>query len=130
MIFIDSDCIIDFLRGKESAKKVIEDCEDELATSQINVFEVFHGIFRQKDISEVETNSADSFFSSISVLPFDQKCGRVSAKIFSTLMKEGKLIEQNDCFIASIMLKNGVNTIISNNKKHFSRIKGIKVVGY
>ena len=64
MIFIDSDCIIDFLRGKERAKKVVEEYEDELSTSQINVFEVFHGIFKQKDVSESELNSADSFFNS------------------------------------------------------------------
>ena len=130
MIFIDSDCIIDFLRGKERAKKVVEEYEDELSTSQINVFEVFHGIFKQKDVSESELNSADSFFNSIEVLPFDEKCGRISAKIFSVLMKEGKMIEQNDCFIGAVMLKNNLNAIISNNKKHFSRIKGIKVVSY
>ncbi len=130
MIFIDSDCIIDFLKGKENAKKIIKDYEDEIATSQINIFEIFHGIFRQKNVSESEANSADHFFNSINVFPFDQKCGRISAKIFCTLMKEGKLIEQNDCFIAAIMMKNGINSIISNNKKHFSRIKGIKVIGY
>ena len=130
MIFIDSDCIIDFLRGKETARKIIENYYDELATSQINVFEVFFGIFKRKEISENELVSADSFFSSLTVFSFDQKCGKISAKIFSELMKEGKIIEQNDCFIGSVMIKNGINTIISNNKKHFSRIKGIKVITY
>ena len=32
MIFIDSDFIIDFLRGKENAKKSIGNYEEELAT--------------------------------------------------------------------------------------------------
>ncbi|MBI2045382.1 type II toxin-antitoxin system VapC family toxin [Candidatus Pacearchaeota archaeon] len=130
MIFIDSDCIIDFLRGKENAKGVIEDYQDELGTSQINVFEVLFGIFKKKVVNEQELALADNFFNSITVFPFDDKCGRISAKIFSVLMKEGKMIEQNDCFIGAIMLKNNLNNIISNNKKHFSRIKGIKVISY
>mgnify|MGYP001598802509 CR=1 FL=1 len=130
MIFIDSDCIIDFLKGRKNAEKILEEQDDEIATSQINIFEVFQGIFKQKNISDQEINSADSFFNSINVLPFDEKCGKVSAKIFSTLMKEGNIIEQNDCFIGAVMLKNNCNTIISNNEKHFSRIKGIKVIGY
>lgn len=130
MIFIDSDCIIDFLNGKEKARKILNNYKDELATSQINVFEIFHGIFRQKKVSENEIKSAEGFFKSIDVFPFDGECGRISARIFSALMNEGKTIDQNDCFIGAIMVKNRVSSIISNNKKHFSRIKGIKVLGY
>jgi tRNA(fMet)-specific endonuclease VapC len=130
MIFIDSDCIIDFLRGKESAIKIIEKYEDEIATSQINVFEIFFGIFNKKTAGESEALSADSFFSSMTVFSFDKTCGITSAKILSGLMKAGKTIDQNDCFIASIMIKNSINSIISNNKSHFSKIKGIKVISY
>lgn len=130
MIFIDSDCIIDFLNGKESARRIVEQYSDELATSQVNVFEIFFGIFKRKELKENELMSADRFFSSLAIFSFDQQCGKIGAKIFSGLMKEGNIIDQNDCFIGSIMIKNGINTIISNNKKHFSRIKGIKVVTY
>ena len=130
MIFIDSDFIIDFLKGKEGTKKIIKNYDDEIATSQINVFEVFFGIFKKKYVNESEMHLAENFFDSINVFSFDEKCGFISAKIFSILMKNGKIIDQNDCFIGAIMLKNGISTIISNNKKHFSRIKGIKVVSY
>lgn len=130
MIFIDSDFIIDFLRGKENAKKIIENYEEEFATSQINVFEVFFGIFMKKDISGGEIDLAENFFDSINVFSFDEKCGRISAKIFSVLHKDGKTIGQNDCFISAVMLKNNINSIVSNNNKHFSRIKGIKVIVY
>ncbi len=130
MIFIDSDCIIDFLKGKKEAKKIIDFYKDEIVTSQINVFEIFYGVFKQKNISSNEINSADNFFNLIDVLSFDEKCGAMSAKIFSSLLKKGKMINQNDCFIGAIMIKNNINSIISNNKKHFSRIKGIKVINY
>ncbi len=130
MIFIDSDFIIDFLRGKENAKKIIGNYEEEFATSQINVFEVFFEIFMKKNISGREIDLAENFFDSINIFSFDEKCGRISAKIFSVLQKDGKTIGQNDCFISAVMLKNNINFIVSNNNKHFSRIKGIKVIGY
>ena len=131
MIFIDSDCIIDFLNGKETARKIIENYKvEELGTSQINVFEIFFGIFKRKKINENELISADNFFNSLTIFSFDQKCGKISARILSTLIKEGNIIDQNDCFIGSIMIKNGISSIISNNKKHFSRINGIKVITY
>ena len=130
MIFIDSDCIIDFLRGSNNAKMVIERYETEIVTSQLNVFEIFFGVFNKKNISEKEAILADNFFNSMHVFSFDNKCGRISAKILSDLIKTGNPIDQNDCFIGAIMIKNGISSIISNNKKHFSKIKGIKVITY
>jgi tRNA(fMet)-specific endonuclease VapC len=119
MIFIDSDCIIDFLKGNGNAKEIIAEYQNEIATSQINVFEIFFGIFNKRNISEKEAILADNFFSSINVFSFDNKCGRIGAKILSDLMKQGNPLNQNDCFIGAIMIKNGVNSIISNNNRHF-----------
>ena len=130
MIFIDSDFIIDFLKGKENTKEFIENYNGQVCTSQINVFEIFFGIFQKSKTDEKEINFAEDFFDSITVFPFDEKCGRISAKIFSSLIKEGKTIDQNDCFIGAIMLKNRIDNIVTGNTKHFSRIKGIKAVAY
>ena len=59
-----------------------------------------------------------------------QGCGKIAAEILAKLFKEGKIIEQNDAIIISIMLKNGIDKIITKNKKHFDRVKGIKVISY
>ena len=130
MVFIDSDCIIDFLRGKKEAVNIVKKYEGELVATQINVFEIFFGILKLKSVSEKEINFADAFFGSINILPFDSMCGKIGARIFSTLSKQGKLINQNDCFIGAIMLKHNYYNIITKNKKHFSKMKGIKVIGY
>ena len=50
--------------------------------------------------------------------------------MLASLDKQGLTINQNDCLIASIILKNGFNKILTRNKKHFERIKNLKVVGY
>ena len=131
MIILDSDFIIDFLRGKQNAVKFIEKNKISLATTEINIFEVSFGIYMKKNVSEKEIRIAHDFFASLdNVFPFDEKCGHISAKILTSLIKKGEEIEQNDCFIASIIIKNKCEGILTGNKKHFSKIKDVKVLSY
>ena len=129
MICVDSDCIIDFLRGKKEAVEIIKKYKDELAATEINMFEIFTGIYAKREFSEKEENEAKQFFDSLNIFYIDG-WGIKAAKIFSDLLKIGKMMDQNDCFISAIMLVNGCNKIITGNVKHFSRIKGIEVISY
>lgn len=45
-------------------------------------------------------------------------------KIKSSLERQGNVISDNDLFIASIALRQGV-ILVTNNTKHFLRIKGL-----
>ena len=130
MICIDSSCIIDFLNGDENAKNIINKYFNEIVTTEINTFEIFLGIYQQKKIDTQEEASAEAFFNEIVVLSYGIDCGRNSARLLANLKKNGREIEQNDCHIFSIMAANGCDKIITRNKKHFERIKGIKVISY
>ena len=130
MICLDSDCLIDFLKGKREAVEIIEKHKDSVLTTEINVFEVFLGIYLKKEISEKEESSARDFFNSTNILAFKKGSGKLAAKILSNLSKNGQVIGQNDCMTAAIMLKNQCNQIITRNEKHFSKIKELKVIPY
>jgi len=130
VICLDSDCIIDFLNGKGDAKLVVSKYFEEIVTTEINAFEIFFGIYNQKVIDKKEEESAKAFFEEIEILPYGNNCGRSSACLLSGLKKQGKEIEQNDCHIVSSMISNRCSKIITKNKKHFERIKGIKVISY
>lgn len=130
MICLDSDFIIDFLKGKPSAVKFAQEHSDSFVTTEINVFEIFLGVFNKQFIGERERKFAEEFFDSIPKLPFGKNCGKLSAKLISNLIKSGKTISQNDVLIASILLENNVDSIVTGNSKHFSEIKGIKVISY
>ena len=47
---LDSDILIDFLRGKEKAVKYIESIRESsrIVTTVINVFELYYGAFKHK----------------------------------------------------------------------------------
>lgn len=130
MICLDSDCIIDFLRGKKEATEIVEKYQEEAVTTEINVFEVFLGIYLKKTKSENEENIARNFFNSIEILSTKKGSGKLAAQTLAELSKRGELIGQNDIFVLSIMQKNNCNQIITRNKKHFSKLKEIEVVSY
>jgi tRNA(fMet)-specific endonuclease VapC len=129
MICLDSDAIIDYLNGKKDAIDAVEKYSDELVTTEINVFEVFYGIYAKKDYKD-EESIASNFFNSVNVLGCNKGSGKLGAEILALLNRKGMTIEQNDCLIASIILKNGFNRILTKNKKHFDRIENMKVVEY
>ncbi|MEK6914719.1 MAG: type II toxin-antitoxin system VapC family toxin [Nanoarchaeota archaeon] len=128
MIFIDSDFIIDYLRGDENTIKIINNLKEDIATTEVNVFEIMYGLHIKQSINQDQIDSAKEFFNTLTIFPFNSNCGEKSAKILTKLIKEGKEIEQNDCFIASIILENRFNKILTNNKKHFERIEEIKLI--
>ena len=126
---IDSTCIIDFLKGKESAIKIVEKYKDSLVTTEINLFEIYFGIYQKKEISEKEKIAASLFFDNVELLG-EGRWGEVAAELMTNSIKKGKIIDQNDCFIAAIMKQNGCNKIITSNEKYFSNIEGIEVIKY
>ena len=128
MICIDTGCIIDFLRNKKGAVEIIGKYRNELAVTDINIFEVFIGIYTKENYGQ-EDEYARGFFDSIKVLD-RSGWGEKAAEILADLIKKGSVIEENDCFIASIMMANGCDKIITNNAKHFSRIEGIETISY
>lgn len=130
MICLDSDCIIDFLKGKKEAIEVVNKYSNEVFTTEINVFEVLFGVYLKKNINQKEKFATKEFFDSIEVFSMESGCGEIASKLLTDLIKSGFVIDQNDCFIASIILNNGCNKIITRNKKHFSKIKGLKIIGY
>ncbi len=128
MICLDTSFIIDFLKERKETMEFIERNTEELITTEINVFEVLIGIYTRENY-EKEEEIAINFFNSINVVGISG-WGTKSAKVLAALIKKGNLIEENDCFIASIMLLNGCEKILTRNKKHFESIKEIEVLSY
>ena len=130
MICLDSDVIIDFFKKKKEAVELVEKNHLEIVTTEINVFEVFSGIYSKQQRKGGEEEIAEQFFQDIEILEFKKGCGKVSAFFLNGLAKSGKTIGQNDAFIAAIMARYGCKKIITRNRKHFSAIKGIEVISY
>lgn len=128
----DTTLLIDFLRGKESAVRMVEEIEKSgtLFTTEINVFELMIGIYAGSENVEVHTQKMLGILSKLVVLSLDRLATIQAAKIAGDLIKKGQKIEGTDSLIAGIALSNGINEIVTRNKSHFDRISEIKVITY
>ncbi|MBI1935098.1 type II toxin-antitoxin system VapC family toxin [Candidatus Woesearchaeota archaeon] len=130
MICLDTDFILDMFKRKENAVLKFHSLKmEEMASTEINYFEVLFGILVKKQISKQEMELAEEFFSSIIMIGLDHSSSMHAAEISAELQKTGQIIELNDTLIAGICLSNNC-TILTGNVKHFSRIKGLKVESY
>lgn len=128
---LDTTFLIDFLKNDKSAvDKASEIKEDTLATTSINIFEVLLGIYRKKEPAHDEMEKFIRLISNFDILHFDMESSFTASKITSDLIRQGREIDAMDCLTAGAMLSKNCNTIVTRNKEHFQRVKGIKVEGY
>ena len=132
---LDSDILIDFLRGKEKAVKYIESIRESsrIVTTVINVFELYYGAFKHSKGVE----GLDEFLQSVEILPLTvseakkekrkaEEEAKKAAEIEVDLEGRGEVIGLKDVLISSIAVNNDC-TIVTGNVKHFERIQGVKV---
>ena len=124
---LDTDILIDLLRGDPKTAKMVERLEEEfvLATTTINLFELYYGAFRTEKI-EKNVESVKKLAARLKLLIFTDKSAELSGRIMSELEKEGQTVGFRDAMIAGMVLENAV-LFYTRNVKHFKRIKEIRL---
>lgn len=133
MLCLDTTFIIDLLKNRPDALSKFKQVNDqEIYTTIINVYEIKAGIQRKFEHHTVlrETGVFNKMLSNIQVFNLDMKSVGKAAEINGELTSDGAIIDNLDILIAAICLNNGCDTIITKNKKNFSRIKDLKVETY
>ncbi len=127
-IVLDTDVLVDIIREKPEINKWVKENEDKyvFATTIINIFELYAGAY--KDVNkEKKLIIVENLKERLKILDFDIRVAQLAGKIRVSLEDEGNPIEIRDLFIGSIVLLNNL-PIKTNNKKHFSKIDGLKVL--
>ncbi|HEY9422053.1 MAG TPA: type II toxin-antitoxin system VapC family toxin [Thermoanaerobaculia bacterium] len=121
MIVADSDVLIDALRGREPAKSRIaaEIRKGTLATTSVNVFELFSGV--KDDIHRVKV---ERLLAAMVLLPLDEEAGIAAAETRKTLESNGIGIGMADYLIAGVCLSRSV-PLLTRNHNHFGRVPGL-----
>lgn len=131
MVVLDSTFIIHFLKNKEHAVRKAREFSDEIATTQINVYELLVGIYsKEYEERQKELSVFNDFLGSITILEFDEKSAHCAARIAAQLNKAGQTVDSIDVIVAAIAISNGEKTIVTQNAKDFSKIPGLKVESY
>ena len=126
-IVLDTDIIIDHLRGKAAASLVtrLQD-EYELATTLINSFELYHGAYRSKNV-RANLASVKGFLSTVTQLEFDEASAEKSGQVLAKLESDGLAIDPRDPFIGCTSRAHGY-ALLTNNHRHLDRIPELLVL--
>lgn len=125
IICLDTDILIDFLRGDATTIKQINQLEEnyELTTTTINLFELYYGAYKGKKVDK-NIKSINELMMRFDTLKFTNKAAELSGKILVELEKEGQSIGFRDIMVAGIVLENSI-MLYTRNIEHFNKIKGI-----
>ncbi len=127
-ICLDTDFLVDFLRGKEDAAAFVSEKEGAavLSTTYVTLYELYVGAYKSGNPAG-EIASLENLKKQLQLLNLSDSSVRLAGQVRADLMKKGSLVDVRDLLIGTIALANGFS-IKTNNKKHFSRIPGLALV--
>ncbi len=127
-ICLDTDFLVDFLRNKKEAVEYIENNQvsNNLATTYINLFEVYHGVMLSK-LVEQNLIVLENLQEKLTILNLSKDSVKIAGSILAELTKKGDMIDFKDLLIGTIALVQGFS-VKTNNKKHFSKIRGLRII--
>ena len=122
----DTDTVSYFIRDnpKSVRAKTIQNTKSEFCISAITCAELLYGL--KKNYSKQLDFWIHELLRLFQVIVFDEKTADIYGDIRTSLEKSGEPLDNMDMLIAASAFSAGA-ILVSHNKKHFSRIKGLKV---
>ena len=127
-VCIDTDVIVDYLRGREPGRSAFTSWREKADTfiTSITAFELLLGANlsskRERRVLEVE-----SLLHQLKILNFNWESAEKAAEEGAELKAEGVPIGIRDLFNASICLATNI-PILTKNKRHYQRIRELKIL--
>jgi tRNA(fMet)-specific endonuclease VapC len=131
MPVVDSDCIIQFLRGNKRAVDFLSSAfegKKKLKTTAFTVSELYQGAYASSR-SAKNVRDVKDILQYFDILDFDEAAAIVHAQIAADLDKRGRPIGSVDPFIASIVIVAG-ETIVTRNVNPFKEIERLPIVNW
>lgn len=127
MFCLDTNVLIDILRGEPSVKsKFVELLDEDVSFSPIALCEVVRGAYRLSD-SEKEIRDIDMLIGGLDFLEFTPDACMLFGKLDAELHRQGRPTQALDLMIACIAMDHDA-TLITRNGSDFKNIPGLKLV--
>lgn len=123
MNVVDTDVLIDYLRGRDPGASWVErhlSAGSSLQTTVISRFELLAGVRTDREREVVET-----LLAAVPSLSLGDGSADRAAEVRSRLEQEGVGIGMGDSLIAGIVLEAG-GVLVTRNLRHFRRVTGLR----
>lgn len=128
-VVLDTDVLVDFLRGKESAIQLVRKLKEErydIATTSINIFELSWGAYK---LGKNRVRNVEELTDRLIILNLTAKEAIRAGEEIAYLESIGLAIDVRDLLIGVIARENGY-AVITGSIRHFNRIRGLEVLQY
>ena len=123
---VDTDWTIHYLNGQERIRKRLEEYREVgLAFSVISLAEVYEGIYYSTDPNGNE-EGLNEFLEGITLIGIDEETCQLFGKERGRLRSVGRMISDFDLLIGITALQNDL-TLLTNNRRHFEHIDGLRI---
>jgi len=127
-VCLDTDILVDHLRGEEKAVRQIQELETSggiLSTTTINAFELYYGA-QKTEKRERSRDAVKKLLGRLIIHDFTEKTAEKAGEIVAHLEAEGNPIEFRDAFIGATAIANK-STLFTRNIRHFERISELEL---
>lgn len=128
-IILDSSVIIGGERGTLDLERWMASRSTErFEVAAVTVAELWHGVeratatYRPKRQRYIENTLAV-----VKIIPYTEQTARIHARLWAQLESNGRMIGDYDLIIAATAVEHG-DAVATFNKRHFSVVKGLKVI--
>lgn len=125
---VDSDWIIDHLhRRRAVVERYRELAPEGIGTSIICLGEVYEGMIGKPD-QERQERDFEAFLADVEdVVPLDSQICRIFAAERQRLRSAGCTVPDLDLLIGATAVRHDL-TLLSNNRRHFRRMRGLRMI--
>jgi len=117
---VDTNVIIDFLRGIDEAGKLLEKI-DQVNISAVTAAEIIQGARNKKEL-----NSLDNLFANFNVIPINQHISSLGVNLLKEYTLSDGLLILDSLIAATAIVKD--LSLISANTKHFQMISQMNLL--
>ena len=122
-VILDTGVIFDFFVDGDYADNIEKLLKEKRAVlSAITLFELFNGVTNNKHIEDRK-----NFVSLCDVYSLTADIALQASNLYTSLKKSGKTIQNEDILIAATAIYYNL-PILTDNQKHFSLVKNIKLI--
>lgn len=124
---IDTDWIIDHLRGHDKVVRKLEELTPEgMAISVISLAEIYECVYYSKDPVRSQRLLEKFLAPDLEVLNVDQEICKIFGRERGRLRQQRKIVSDFDLLIASTSLYYNL-TLLTNNRKHYEMVDGLRI---
>ena len=124
---IDTDWVIDHMHHVAGVSHRLEELAPRgIGISVVSLAEIYEGVFYSTDPDGNE-RALRLLLAEFDVLPLDDEVCRIFARERGRLRAAGTLVGDMDLLIGATAIRHGL-TILTNNRRHFSRLRGLDII--